>query len=179
MWIRSLVGNEGTIDMCQIISHGSGVKVVDDVSFSARCSTFHLLSGAAFVESDDTLFPVLSLNWICLDEFQLGKVTLFLRNVEFNLHQFLFHANDRIHEHRLAGSFIDRNPRTTKRPASTSSYVGFNTYLLIFFFYEFEHLHPFRREIRNVILVISLHTIEWRDFYGSNACLGIFVEVPL
>ena len=179
MWIRSLVGYEGTVDVCQIISHGSGVEVVDDVSFTARCSTFNFLSGTAFIERDDTLFPGLSFNRICLDDFQFSKVTLFLRNVEFYLHQFLFHVNDGIHEYSLAGSFIDRNPRTTERPACSSSHVGFNTYLLIFFFYEFEHLHPFRREIRNIILVISLHTIEWRDFYGSNASFGIFVEVPL
>ena len=33
------------VDVVQIIRHGSRVEMVDNVSFSSRCSTFHLLSG--------------------------------------------------------------------------------------------------------------------------------------
>ena len=179
MRIWSLRCYEGAVDVLQIISHGSRVEVVDYIAFSSRSSTFHLLSGTALIEGDDSFLVFFSFHRECLDDLQLGEGTFFLWHVEFYLHQFLFHIHDGIYEHRLACCFADRHPRTTERPTCSCSHIGFNAHLLVFLLYKFEHVHPFRREIRDIVLVVALHTIEGCDFYGTDTRLGVFAKVPL
>ena len=177
--IWSLRCHEGAVDVLQIIGHGSRVEVVDNVSFSARSGTLHLLSGAALIEGDDSFLVFFSFHRECLDDLQLGEFTFFLRHVEFYFHQFLLYIHDGIHEYRLACRLADRYPRTTERPSCTCSHIGFDAHLLVFLFHKLEHIHPFRREIRDIILVVVLHTIEGCDFYGTDTSLGIFAKVPL
>ena len=40
-------------------------------------------------------------------------------------------------------------------------------------------LHPLGRQKRDVVLVVTLDTIERRDLHGSDAYTGILGEVPL
>ena len=179
MRIWSLRCNEGAVDVLQIIGHSCRVEVVDNVSFSSRSGTLHLLSGTALIEGDDAFLIFFSFHRESLDEFQLGEITLFLRHVEFYLHQFLLHIHDGIYEHRLACRLADRHPRTSERPSCTCSHIGFDAHLPVFLFHELEHIHPFWREIRDIILVVALHTIERCDFHGTDARLGVFAKVPL
>ena len=179
MRIWSLRCHEGAVDVLQIIGHGSRVEMVDNVSFSARSGTLYLLSGTAFVESDDAFLVLCSFYRERLDDLQLGEITFFLWHVEFYLHQFLLHIHDGIYEHRLACRLADRYPRTSERPSCAGSHIGLDAHLLVFLFHKLEHVHPFRREIRNIVLVVALHTIERCYFHGTDTCLGVFVKVPL
>ena len=179
MRIWSLRCYEGAVDMLQIIGHGSRVEMVDNVSLSSWSGTLYLLSGTALIEGDDSFLIFFSFHRESLDEFQLGEITLFLRHVELNLHQFLLHIHDGIYEYRLACRFADRNPRTTERPSCTGCHICLDAHLFIFLLHELEHIHPFWREIRDIILVVALYTIERCDFHGTDARLGVFVKVPL
>ena len=179
MRIWSLGCYEGAVDVVQIIRHGSRVEMVDNVSLSSRCSTFHLLSGTALIESDDSFLVFFTFHRECLDDLQLGEGTFFLWHVEFYLHQFLLHIHDGIYEYRLACCFADRYPRTTERPACSGGHIRLDAHLLVFLFHELEHIHPFRREIRDIILVVTLHAIERCDFHGTDTRLGVFAKVPL
>ena len=179
MRIGSLRCHEGAVDVLQIIGHGSRVEMVDNVSLSSRCGTLHLLTGAAFIESNDSFLVFFTLYRESLDDLQFGEGTFFLWHVEFYLHQFLLYIHDSIYEYRLACCLADRHPRTTERPACSCSHIGFNAHLLVFLLHELEHIHPFRREIRDIVLVVALHTIEGCDFYGTDTRLGVFAKVPL
>ena len=153
--------------------------MVDNVSLSSRCGTLYLLTGAAFIESDDAFLVFFTFHRECLDDLQFGEGTFFLWHVEFYLHQFLLHIHDGIYEYRLACCFADRHPRTSERPACTSGHIRLDAHLLVFLLHELEHVHPFRREIRNIVLVVALHTIERCDFHGTDTRLGVFAKVPL
>ena len=178
MRIWSLRCHEGAVDVLQIIGHSSRIEMVDNVSLSSRCGTLHLLTGAAFIESDDAFLVFFTFHRESLDDLQFGEGTLFLWHIEFYLHQFLLHIHDGIYEHRLACCFADRHPRTTERPACSGGHIRLDAHLLVFLLNKFEHIHPFRREIRNIVLVVALYAIERCDFHCTDTRLGVFVKVP-
>ena len=76
------------------MGYSSGIEVVNDVTFTTRSSAFHHLSSTTLIESDDTFFLLFSFHGVSLDNFQFGKGSFFLWNVEVNLHKFLFHIHD-------------------------------------------------------------------------------------
>ena len=159
--------------------HGCGIEVVDDVAFATRCGTLHLLSGAALIECDDPLFLLLSLHGVGLDDLQFGIGAFLLRHIEVYLRQFLLDVDDGVREDGLARRLADGYPRTAEGPSRASGHIGLDAHLLVLHLHKLEHVHPLGGEIRNIVLVVALHTVERRDFHNPDAGLGIFVEVPL
>ena len=81
-------------------------------------------------------------------------------------------------EHRLAGSLLQWYQRTAKRPSRTTVHVDLNAVLGGYLFNILQGLHPTGRQKRTLVLLVALDTIEWRDLHGTDACLGIFRQVP-
>ena len=178
MWKRCSRSRKGAVDVCQIMGYGSRVEVVDDVAFASRRSTLHHLSGAALVECDDAFLLGGSCHRISLDDFQFGEFALFLGQGEVDVHEFLLDIYNGVDENSLAGSLAQWNPRSAERPSCSGSHIGLNAQFLVFLFHESEHFHPSWREVRYVVLVVSLYAIEWSYLHCAYASLGILVEIP-
>ena len=81
-------------------------------------------------------------------------------------------------EHRLASSLLQWYQRTAERPSRTTVHVDLNAVLGSYLFNILQGLHPTGRQKRTLVLLVALDTIEWRNLHGTDACLGIFRQVP-
>ena len=84
-----------------------------------------------------------------------------------------------LYKNHLRGALLQRHPRSAERPAGAGGHVEFNAVELGLLLRVAQHLHPLVGEVVDVVCLIALHTVEWGDFYGSDAMLGILAQVPL
>ena len=82
-------------------------------------------------------------------------------------------------KHRLTRRLVQRHQRTTKGPSRATVHIhldalGFGNVLHVL-----QGLHPLGRQKLQLIAFVAFDTIQRRDFYCSDARLGIFRQVPL
>ncbi len=80
-------------------------------------------------------------------------------------------------DHALAGTVVGGDFRTAERPAGAVVHVNLQAEAVTFGYCMAKHLHPFRRQIVDVVGLVALHTVDRRDFYASKSFLCKFLKV--
>ena len=102
----------------------------------------------------------------------------FLGGSQVDVHRLV--TDERLfHEDRPAGTLLQRNPRTAKRPSRARGHVYLDTVLAALLLGEAQHFHPFVGEIGYVVLVVALHAVEGCNLQRTYSVLGILLHVPL
>ena len=193
--------------MLQIVGHSLTVEMVDDQSFTSGSCTLHLHHTVFDIQHHNGLASVLATQQFAvflsglpvqdailhavrdifdrtvmpekhrLMEYGILAVSLFSRPQVQVLH---FISNERLfHKHRPAGTLLQRNPWATERPACARGHVDLNTVLAALLLGVAQHFHPFVGQIRDIIPVVPLHSVERCNLQSTDSVLGILLHVPL
>ena len=84
-----------------------------------------------------------------------------------------------VDEHHLTGTLLQRYPRPTEGPASTSGHVHLDAQPLSVGLHLAQHRHPLVGEVGDVVALVALYTIDGCDLQGPDAVAGILLHGPL
>ena len=163
--------------MMEIMSNSGRVEMINDPALTAGSSALHLLQRTTDKKCYDT-FLVLVCRLETTGVNELRNHLFFSRQVKGYLMDIGTRVDECVYKDSLARGLIERHPWTAEWPARTIVEVHLYGVLLRHIFRIAQGLHPFGREIRQLILLIPLYAIDRCDLYGANAGLMQLVEVP-
>lgn len=82
-------------------------------------------------------------------------------------------------KNELASGFFLRHQGASERPPRPCGHIGFDVQFFTSGLHIFQHTHPTRGKVGNLVGIVAFHAINRGDFDTTNTCLGVFGKIVI
>ena len=198
--IEERVGPAGTmfleclVEMCQIMSDGFSIIMVEHIAFTARCSSLDSLHGMSVEDGNDAPLSCWGIPFQCVATDKLRHVDHLVVLIRHHLVEgrIAFGAGHVEREwggaircqhvglgNQFAGSFRQWYPWSAERPPRATVHVDVHACGIAHLLCLLQGVHPVLAQVAQFVLRIVLHTIDRCNLQGADARLGIFPDIVI